>query len=113
MIKNGRNFNKNLPDPINQFYSINSGLKDKYKITKVKFALSITQRNELLEMDQKWQDPIRPKNFGKKQKIVLSKEQRKEFLTKIYSTNYLHGLIIELDMNTGLRVNEIANLIIE
>jgi integrase len=65
------------------------------------------------ETDQKWQVPGKPKNFGKKQKIVLSKEQREELLKKAYSINYKHGLIIELGLNTGLRVNELANLIIE
>ncbi|WP_371801748.1 tyrosine-type recombinase/integrase [Candidatus Lokiarchaeum ossiferum] len=53
-----------------------------------------------------------PLNFGKKTKIVLNDEQRKEILEIAYKSNYQHGLIIALGLNTGLRVNELANLII-
>lgn len=53
-----------------------------------------------------------PLNFGKKNKIVLNEEQRKELIKIAYQHNYQHGLIIELGLNTGLRVNELANLII-
>lgn len=53
-----------------------------------------------------------PQNFGKKHKIVLNDGQRKELLKVAYQKNYHHGLMLELGLNTGLRVNELANLII-
>jgi integrase/recombinase XerD len=55
----------------------------------------------------------KPNNSGKKNLIALNKEQRAELLKIFYSQNPKHGLIFELALNTGLRVNELANLAIE
>jgi integrase len=52
------------------------------------------------------------KNFGKKECIALNLEQEKELLLTAYSKNYKHGLMLEVALNSGLRVNELVNLII-
>ncbi|XEO76672.1 hypothetical protein WKT22_01698 [Candidatus Lokiarchaeum ossiferum] len=54
-----------------------------------------------------------PTNSGKKNLIALNKEQRSELLQVSYKQNPIHGLIIELALNTGIRVKELANLIIQ
>ena len=53
-----------------------------------------------------------PLNSGKKNLIALNKEQRTELLEISYANNPKHGLMLELALNTGLRVNELANLVI-
>ncbi len=65
---------------ISNFYKINPDIKKKYKIKKVKFALSEHQRNELLDIAE-FENP------------------------KYY-------LIIKTFLETGMRVNELRNLII-
>ena len=52
------------------------------------------------------------KHRDKKQLIALNDEQETELLKVAYSTNFKHGLMIELALNTSLRVNELVNLII-
>lgn len=54
----------------------------------------------------------RKKTSKKKECPALDDDQEKELLELAYSKNYKHGLILELALNTSLRVNELCNLII-
>jgi len=47
-----------------------------------------------------------------RRKLALNEEQRNELLEVAYATNPLHYLIIRSQMETGMRVGEVANLII-
>lgn len=51
----------------------------------------------------------------KKRRILfaLSEEQRKDLLDKVFSLNYKHYLIIRTQLESGLRVAELCNLIID
>ncbi len=55
---------------------------------------------------------IGSRNEGKKECIALNEEQEQELLQISYSKNFKHGLMIEVSLNSGLRVNELCNLII-
>lgn len=52
------------------------------------------------------------KTHRKRECLALNDEQEKELLKISYSSNFKHGLMIEVALGSGLRVNELVNLII-
>jgi len=71
---------QNPQNYIESFYKINPEIKEVYAIKRVKFALNLEQRTELIENSK---------------------------------INYIHYLMIKTQLETGLRVNELANLTIK
>ncbi len=75
-------FEKDLPEQelVQKFYDTNRNIKKKFKIKRIRIALKLDQRRQLVNIASK--------------------------------SNLLHGLMIKTQMLSGMRVSEVANLLV-
>lgn len=63
--------------------------------------------------ESEFADPkVETRKNGKKECIALNEQQEADLLRVSYESNYKHGLMIDVALNSGVRVNELVCLII-